>query len=210
MQFQPYNQKDFLAPDSILSMASYHAKIYEDGNYRFRIHDCITSIRLIGKLETEKDFDEAMLKTLNLADALDDFAVHVYNLKQEFFPNQLSPEELEEMKPTIKDGDIMYFTPEKQFSEIVQWQKETFPGATTMSKIEHLKEEIEELSISIAIDAVDKRLEYADCFMLLFGAAAADGMSYNDICAAIDEKMQINRSREWGLPDEKGVVHHIK
>lgn len=99
---------------------------------------------------------------------------------------------------------------EKQFNEIVHWQKETFQGATTMSKIEHLKEEIEELSISIAIEADDKRLEYADCFMLLFGAAAADGMSYNDICATIDEKMQINRSRQWGSPDEKGVVHHIK
>lgn len=85
MQFAPYNRKGFLAPDSIHSMASYHAKIYEDGSYRFRIHDCITSIRLIGKLETEQDFTEAIQKTENLAKALNDFAFHVEKLRYELF-----------------------------------------------------------------------------------------------------------------------------
>jgi len=86
MQFAPYNNKGFLCPDSIHSMAAFHAKIYENGEYRFRIHDCITSIRLIGKLETEQDFREAFQKTSNLALALTQFAFHVDTLRCQLFP----------------------------------------------------------------------------------------------------------------------------
>jgi hypothetical protein len=58
--------------------------------------------------------------------------------------------------------------------------------------------------------ATERRLEFADCFLLLFGCAAADGMTFADICQAIDDKMVINRKRNWGKPDENGVVNHIK
>ena len=56
---------------------------------------------------------------------------------------------------------------EKQFNKISVWQKETFGQSTALSKITHLKEEIEELIIDVAIDGIDKRLEFADCFFLL-------------------------------------------
>lgn len=98
----------------------------------------------------------------------------------------------------------------KQFKEIVKWQVQTFGHSTALSKIEHLKEEIEELIVDIAIKGLDKRLEFADCFFLLFGAAAADGMTYEDICNAIQEKFEINKARKWGQPDKNGVVKHIK
>lgn len=99
---------------------------------------------------------------------------------------------------------------EQQFKEITEWQKQTFPKASALSKIAHLKEEIDELSIDVGIDAVDKILEFADCFLLLFGAAASDGMTYQDICQAIQEKFEINKGRKWGNPDENGVVKHQK
>ena len=99
---------------------------------------------------------------------------------------------------------------EQQFNEISTWQKETFGQATAFAKIQHLKEEIEELAIDIATDGIDKRLEFADCFFLLFGAAAADGMTYQDICQAIQEKFEINKARKWGKPDENGVVNHVQ
>lgn len=99
---------------------------------------------------------------------------------------------------------------ENQFKEITSWQKETFGEATALSKIAHLREEIEELAIDIASNGIDKRLEFADCFFLLFGAAAADGMTYEDICNAIQEKFEINKVRKWGKPDANGVVNHIK
>lgn len=99
---------------------------------------------------------------------------------------------------------------EQQFNEITKWQNETFGEATAYSKVMHLKEEIEELAVDVAIDGYEKQLEFADCFILLFGAAASDGMSYEDICKAINKKMAINRARKWGKPDENGVVKHIK
>jgi hypothetical protein len=98
----------------------------------------------------------------------------------------------------------------EQFETIIKWQKETFPTADALSKVYHLKEEVIELLIDVAFDGSEKRLEFADCFMLLFGAAAASGMTYQDICEAIDEKLAINRKRQWGKPDEYGVVKHIK
>ncbi len=71
-------------------------------------------------------------------------------------------------------------------------------------------DEIKELHEAIITDDKDKRLEFADCFFLLFGAAARDGMTYDDICAAIDEKFEINKKRAWRKPDANGVVRHIK
>lgn len=99
---------------------------------------------------------------------------------------------------------------EQQFNEISAWQKETFGQSTSLSKIAHLVEELEELILDLKNNNPERRLEFADCFFLLFGAAACDGMSYMDICIAIQEKFVINKSRKWGKPDENGVVKHLK
>lgn len=98
----------------------------------------------------------------------------------------------------------------EQFEQIAAWQKETFGQATAISKLKHLKYEVEELILDIAIESDQKRLEFADCFFLLFGAAAADGMTYEDICHAIQEKFEINKTRKWGKPDDNGVVEHVR
>ncbi|MEI6507266.1 MAG: dATP/dGTP pyrophosphohydrolase domain-containing protein [Bacteroidota bacterium] len=99
---------------------------------------------------------------------------------------------------------------EQQFNEISAWQNQTFGQATPLSKIAHLSEELDELVSDIKTNAPDRRLEFADCFFLLFGSAAADGMTYEDICNAIQEKFEINKARNWGKPDKNGVVKHIK
>jgi NTP pyrophosphatase (non-canonical NTP hydrolase) len=98
----------------------------------------------------------------------------------------------------------------EQFDIITKWQDETFKKASALSKISHLKEEIEELVLDLKNNDANKRKEFADCFILLFGAAASDGMSYNDICYEIDEKMKTNYERKWGKPNNEGVVNHIK
>jgi len=54
------------------------------------------------------------------------------------------------------------------------------------------------------------RMEYADCFFLLFGSAAAYGYSFDNITELIEEKFEINKARKWGKPDENGVVNHVK
>lgn len=99
---------------------------------------------------------------------------------------------------------------ENQFNEITEWQKVTFPKATSGSKIHHLKQEVKELQVDVDEQEPLRRLEFADCLLLLFGAAAADGMTYEDICNAIQEKFEINKKRTWGKPDANGVVNHIK
>jgi hypothetical protein len=59
-----YNQKSFLAPGSILSMAAIHTKIKPDGTAIVRISDCNQSIRIwndfntkVGKLEMIEKVD---------------------------------------------------------------------------------------------------------------------------------------------------------
>lgn len=99
---------------------------------------------------------------------------------------------------------------EQQFNEINIWQQNTFKQSTALSKIAHLKEELAELEADLKNQSADRRLEFADCFFLLFGAAAADGMSYEAVCNAIQEKFKINKARKWGKPDANGVVKHKK
>lgn len=99
---------------------------------------------------------------------------------------------------------------EELFTEVTQWQKETFKTATALSCANHLVEEAKELVDAITVNAPERNLEYADCLLLIFGAAARDGMSYDDIIEAIVAKMTINRKRKWGTPNEKGYVNHIQ
>lgn len=99
---------------------------------------------------------------------------------------------------------------ENQFEYITEWQKKTFGNATAVSKMNHLREEVIELHEAIDCGHPDRRLEFADCFILLFGAAAADGMTYEDIVECIEDKMIINHRRKWGEPKENGVVNHVR
>jgi hypothetical protein len=100
----------------------------------------------------------------------------------------------------------------EQFEAISEWQKETFGQATALSKIAHLKQEINELECELNQfnNPTGTLMEFADCFILLFGSAASYGMNYEDICEAVNAKMNINIKRSWGEPDLNGVVNHIK
>lgn len=99
---------------------------------------------------------------------------------------------------------------EQQFIEVTTWQKETFKKSDAISKIHHLKEEVNELLLDVSEKSKERRLEFADCFLLLYGAAYSDGMSYEDISKCIDEKLKICKERKWGIPDENGIVKHLK
>ena len=99
---------------------------------------------------------------------------------------------------------------ESQFNDITKWQTETFGEATALSKMAHLQQEIQEYIEELKNPTKNKRLEFADCVILLFGAGASDGMTYEDCCQVINEKMTINKGRKWGTPDKNGVVNHIK
>jgi hypothetical protein len=79
MGIKQYNKKGFLLPESIKSMAAYHAKIMPDGKYMFCIHDCVTGVRLLGDLNDDADVREAVDKLNRLSLAAKDFANFIYN-----------------------------------------------------------------------------------------------------------------------------------
>lgn len=100
----------------------------------------------------------------------------------------------------------------EMFEEITAWQAATFKKATALTAAEHLKEEAAELVEAIETYAPGKAIdhEYADCILLVFGSAKLYGFSYDDICRIVMEKFKIAQTREWGDPNEKGYVKHVK
>lgn len=112
--------------------------------------------------------------------------------------------------------------------EIRCWSDQAFGNAQrTKAILFHLKKEVPE-----AIEAVRQKekvdhdgsvgvgefyrksknaaFEFADCFMLILDAASHFGMTANDLFMVTKEKLEINKTREWGKPDENGVVEHIR
>ena len=52
--------------------------------------------------------------------------------------------------------------------------------------------------------------EYADCLMLVCDGASNAGISMRAVLDAAWNKLDKNRYREWGEPDENGLVEHIR
>lgn len=99
-----------------------------------------------------------------------------------------------------------------------EWANKTFPSHYREGKpnpyapLNHLtddeKGEIWELTEALMRgDADDIRKELADCQLLLYSIACLCNV---DLEAAAWDKYHINVNREWGEPDEKGVVGHIR
>lgn len=81
----------------------------------------------------------------------------------------------------------------------------TFGDSTPQSKAHHLAEE----AMEAASDPSDI-LEWADCTILLLDAVRKAGFTTEDLYAAMQRKMEINKSRKWGEKDDNGVVRHVK
>lgn len=101
---------------------------------------------------------------------------------------------------------------EQVVEQFHEWQVETFKNATPISKLKHLEQEVIELIIELTDSADEEKIksEYADCFALLFGSARARGYTMQDIADFLLAKLEVNKRRKWGKPDENGVVNHIK
>jgi NTP pyrophosphatase (non-canonical NTP hydrolase) len=99
-----------------------------------------------------------------------------------------------------------------RYNPITAWQDMVFTEATPLSCAEHLLEEAGELRDAIRdncpSEVIDK--EIADNFLLLFAVCNKRKMSFEDILAIIDKKMDINLVRKWGKPNDKGYVKHIE
>ncbi|GIZ08338.1 hypothetical protein [Flavobacterium sp. UMI-01] len=72
-----YNKKEFLAPNSIRSMAAVHAKILKDGTAVLRISDCNTSVRIWNDFNDLEEKKEMLTKVDNLIANLQDFRMDI-------------------------------------------------------------------------------------------------------------------------------------
>jgi hypothetical protein len=107
---------------------------------------------------------------------------------------------------------------------ICEWGDETFPNGTVDAVLCHFFDEVVELAqaagmiddlFSALIDRkknqddrprlADESLEAADCVMLLLHFAHKRGFNLLD---EVVKKFEINKTRTWEQPDERGVVRH--
>lgn len=113
-------------------------------------------------------------------------------------------------------------------NDVRQWSDATFGyGKRTTAIVHHLKQEVVELILALnktyelgcdesvgvgelARQIHETEIEYADCFMLLLDSAHHFGLSAENIVDLTREKLEINKKRKWGNPDENGVVEHIR
>ncbi len=85
MKSRTYNEKKFLLPDSPRSMATYHAKVMEDGIMKLTIHDCKGSIQLHNNLNNHEEITESLEKLTTLANGILEligFIENNYEIKQ--------------------------------------------------------------------------------------------------------------------------------
>lgn len=82
------------------------------------------------------------------------------------------------------------------------WANVQFPNSTPQSKAHHLAKEAHEL----ANNPSDTE-EMADVLGLFAHLAEWEGV---DLAAALRAKRLINEAREWGTPDENGVIEHLR
>jgi len=113
--------------------------------------------------------------------------------------------------------------------DVKKWSDGTFGMYRTATPMAyHLKKEIDELIIALeelyqgtysnntqnGIDLLMSkykriRFELADCLMLLIDCASHAQINMDSLISATEEKLEINKNRKWGTPDENGVVEHI-
>jgi predicted house-cleaning noncanonical NTP pyrophosphatase (MazG superfamily) len=99
-------------------------------------------------------------------------------------------------------------TGESQYFQTIvgEWSDQKFgENREPTALLNHLKKEVDE----IIREPYDLE-EYADAFMLLVDAARLAGFNMTDVFNAMWLKFEKNKNREWGLPDENGVVEHIR
>lgn len=99
-------------------------------------------------------------------------------------------------------AELAKHTLEGVWSETAPWSDRTFPQSTPQSIANHLLSEAQEL----AANPYDTK-EIADIALLLGHLASRLSV---DVASVAYQKFEINQKREWGKPNEKGFVEHVR
>jgi len=117
---------------------------------------------------------------------------------------------------------------QKLMDDIGAWSDSEFGTAQRNPGIaHHLKKEVDELiealtlfKASVADDTVKVTekvgqwnkvvFEYADCLILLLDSAHHFSLSAKQLVYFARRKLKTNKARKWGVPDENGVVEHVR
>jgi hypothetical protein len=98
------------------------------------------------------------------------------------------------------------------WNEIGEWSNRTFGDEQKRGPIGPLNHLIREAKEAIhdieAEDQPNAEVELADCLILVFDAARRYYMTPMSLVGTALEKMEVNRGRVMGEPDEEGVVEH--
>lgn len=90
-------------------------------------------------------------------------------------------------------------------NDIGTWSDATFgAGRSPLAPLAHLELELKELK-----ESPQDATEYADCLMLLLDSFRMAGGTADELVKACFDKLEINKTRQWGTPDALGVVRHI-
>lgn len=89
--------------------------------------------------------------------------------------------------------------------EVAVWANSIFGNSTLHAKMEHLRKETIEVE-----ENPDNHHEWADVFLIFLHGLAAQGISMDDLYKVTRIVFEIVKEREWGEPDEHGVVEHIR
>lgn len=95
------------------------------------------------------------------------------------------------------------------FERAQAWQNSTVPHATLRGQLNHMREEIEEVSAE-EDGSPKQRREITDLQILLIGVVNKSGMSFSEFYDEIAAKIDILETRTHHPPDENGVIRHVK
>jgi hypothetical protein len=104
---------------------------------------------------------------------------------------------------------------EELFTEHQNFAKDKFPKSTWESSLRGLEREIKEVELARGdyqvIDGHETRkalgLEYIDCFMYLLDSANRLGFEVDELRNLFEEKLQINKNREWTKNKDDSYSH---
>jgi phosphoribosyl-ATP pyrophosphohydrolase len=100
---------------------------------------------------------------------------------------------------------------ENMFTDFAAFSLTAYPNATSLISLSKLEKEADEVrqEIEKGNKGPELAIEFADCLFCLIHSMAQEGVSVEELRAAFEKKLAINKARKWSQnPD--GTYSHIK